>query len=74
MFERLGSRMPLADWEIAKTVDLSGYPPWLVVLGATLIGVVALWVMIKLLKFALWLALILVLIGGLGWAGWLLLN
>lgn len=66
--------MPLADWEIAKTVDLSGYPPWLVVLGATLIGVVALWVMIKLLKFALWLALILVLIGGLGWAGWLLLN
>lgn len=59
---------------VTKTVDLSEYPPWLVVLGATLIGVVALWILTKLLKFALWLAIVVVLVGGLGWAGWLLLR
>lgn len=54
--------------------DLSAYPRWLVVLGGTLVAALAIWLLIKLLKWTLWLLFFGVLIGGLLWAGWLLLR
>jgi hypothetical protein len=41
-----------------------GQPPWLVVLIGTLVAVVALWIFAKLMKWALWVVIIIVLIGG----------
>jgi hypothetical protein len=46
----------------------------LVVLVATLVAALAIWILIKLLKLTLWLLLFVVLIGGVLWAGWLLLQ
>jgi hypothetical protein len=54
--------------------DLSGWPQWAVVLVGTLVAVVLLWILMKLLKVALWLVLFAVLIGGLLWAGRLLIG
>ena len=61
---------------IQKTwsVDVSEYPQWLVVLGGTLVAALVIWLAMKLLKIALWLLFFVVLIGGIGWALWLLLN
>ena len=57
---------------VTKTysVDLSAHPRWIVILVGTLVAVLALWVVMKLLKWTLWLLLLGVLIGGLAWAGW----
>ena len=55
-------------------MDLSEYPRWLVVLGGTVVAVVVIWIMMKLLKLTFWLLLIGVLIGGLAWAGWELIQ
>jgi hypothetical protein len=44
------------------------------VLGGTLAAVFLIWLLMKLLKMALWFFLFVVLIGGLGWAAWLLVN
>ena len=54
--------------------DLSAYPQWLVVLVGTFAAVLILWIMMKLLKWTLWLLLFAVLIGGVLWSGYLLLN
>ena len=54
--------------------DLSQYPQWLVVLVGTLLLAVILWILIKVLKWALWLLLVAVLVGGLFWTGWLLVG
>ncbi|MEO5958022.1 MAG: hypothetical protein ABIZ49_09120 [Opitutaceae bacterium] len=54
--------------------DLSAYPRWLVVAGATLVVALVVWILIKLLKWTLWLVFFGVLIGGLAWAGWLLVQ
>ena len=61
---------------VSKTsaFDLSGYPQWLVVLVGTLLAVGILWVLMKVLKWTLWFLLFGVLIGGVVWAGWLLLK
>lgn len=37
---------------------LAGWPDWLVVLAGLAVAIVALWILVKLLKLALWLALI----------------
>jgi hypothetical protein len=55
-------------------LDFSAYPRWLVILVATLLAVVALWIAMKLLKWTLWILIFLVFVGGLGWAGWELLQ
>ena len=62
--------------EIHKTwsVDVSEYPPWLVALVGTLVAALVIWIAMKLLKVALWLLFYTVLIGGIGWALWLLVN
>ncbi len=54
--------------------DLSAYPRWLVVLVGTLLAALAIWIAIKLLKWALWLLFFCVLLGGTFYAFWLLLN
>jgi hypothetical protein len=61
---------------VTKTVfvDLSAYPRWLVVFVGTLVAVLVIWIMMKLLKWTLWLLLFAVLIGGVAWAGYLLLQ
>lgn len=38
---------------------LAGWPDWLVVLAGFAVAIIALWLLVKLLKLALWLALIL---------------
>lgn len=55
-------------------VDLSAYPKWLVVLVGTLAAVLLIWILIRLLKWTLWFVLFVVLVGGILWTGYLLLN
>jgi hypothetical protein len=54
--------------------DLSAYPRWLVVLVGTLVAALVIWILMKLLKWTLWLLLFGVLIGGVLWAIWLLFH
>ena len=58
---------------VTKTVffDLSAYPRWLVVLVGTLVAALVIWILIRLLRLALWLLFYAVLIGGVLWAMWL---
>jgi len=53
---------------------LAAYPPWLVVLVATLVVAVGIWLFIKVVKWLLYLLLALVLLSGVGWAVWLLMH
>lgn len=61
---------------VTKTyfLDLSAYPQWLVVLVGTLLAALAIWILMKVLKWTLWLLFFAVLIGGTLWAAWLLVN
>jgi hypothetical protein len=72
---RLGGRVTLAEL-VTQTwsFDLSSYPRWLVVLGGSLALALGIWVVMKLLKLALWVMFFTVLIGGTGWALWLLFQ
>jgi hypothetical protein len=53
---------------------LAKLPDWLVVAGATVVVAFALWLLLKLLRLALWLALFGVLFVGLAAAIWLVFN
>ena len=55
-------------------VDLSAYPKWMVVFVGTLAAALIIWIMMKLLKWALWLLFFAVLVGGMLWAAYLLVN
>ena len=44
--------------------SLADYPPWLVVGCATIVAAVFIWLLIKALKWALWVLLIVVLVAG----------
>jgi hypothetical protein len=55
-------------------VDLSAHPRWLVVLVGTFVAALAIWIVIKLLKWALWLLFFAVLLGGTFWAAYLWLE
>ena len=54
--------------------DLSAYPRWLVVLVGTLILALLIWIGMKVLKVALWVLFFVILVGGIAWAGWELLQ
>ena len=54
--------------------SLADYPRWVVVACATIVLAAAIWVVIKLLKWTLWMLLFAVLIIGLGTAAWLMLR
>jgi len=55
-------------------IDLSASPRWLVILGGTLLAGLVIWIAMKLLKVALWIFLIVVLVGGCAWAMFELLK
>ena len=67
--------MLLAD-VVTRTyfVDPSAYPKWLVVLVGTLLAALVIWITMKLLKWALWLLFFAVLVGGVLWTAFLLVN
>ncbi len=72
---RLRDGVPLSEiFQKVGSVDLSQYPPWLVVLAGTLAAALIIWILMKVLKLALWLLFFAVLIGGIAWAGWLLVQ
>ncbi len=54
--------------------DLSAYPRWLVVLVGTCAAALLIWVLMKVLKFTLWLLFFAVLVTGVSWAVWLLIH
>jgi hypothetical protein len=61
--------------QVTTTDDpFRGHPPWLVVLVGTLIAVLILWIVGKLLRWTVWVIIILVLVGGFITAGRLLLE
>ena len=67
--------MPLAEAVVrAFTIDLSQYPRWAVVLAGTAVAAVALWLIMKVLKWTLWLLIVAVVLGGLAWAVWELVR
>jgi len=72
---RLGGAVLLAE-VVSKTfvVDLNAYPRWLIVLVATLAVALVIWILMKLLKWTLWLLFFAVLVGGVLWACWLLFQ
>lgn len=55
-------------------VDLSAYPKWLVVFVGTLLAALAIWITMKLLKWTLWFLFFGVLVGGVLWTAYLLVN
>ena len=54
--------------------SLADYPRWVVVMCVTIVLAAAIWVVMKLLKWTLWMLLFAVLIIGLGTAAWLMLR
>ncbi|MEI8088370.1 MAG: hypothetical protein WCG63_02130 [Opitutaceae bacterium] len=48
----------------ALVESLADYPPWLVVACATIVTAVLIWLLVKVLKWALWVLLIVVLVAG----------
>ena len=72
---RLRGGVPFAEI-VTKTwfVDLDAYPRWLVALVATLGVALVVWILMKVLKLALWLLFYAVLFGGTAYAIWLLVN
>jgi hypothetical protein len=72
---RLGGGVLLAEVvSRAYFIDLSAYPRWLVVLVGTLVVALVIWILMKLLKWTLWLLFFVVLVGGLMWAVWLVFE
>ncbi len=51
-----------------------GYPPWVVVLVGTVVAALLLWMVGKLLRWTIWVLIIVVLVGGVITAGRLLLS
>ena len=54
--------------------SLADYPQWLVVACGTIVVAAAIWVLMKLLKWTLWVLLFAVLAIGLGTAAWLMFR
>jgi hypothetical protein len=74
---RLRDNVLLAEiaTKAATALDsLADYPRWFVVACGTLVAAVLIWVVMKLLKLALWLLIVAVLVVGLGTAAWMLVK
>ncbi len=50
------------------------YPDWIMVLGATAVAAVGIWLLMKLLKLMLWLLFFAVVVGGVLTAAWMLIR
>jgi len=65
---RLGGRVPLAETVTRTYVfDLGGVPDWILILGGTLAAALVIYIVMKLLKWTLWLLFFAVLAVGLAW-------
>jgi hypothetical protein len=65
--------MPLSALPPNPLLDSLGrYPPWVVAVGLAVVAAAALWILVKLLKWSLYLLLGLVLVGGIAAIVWLL--
>jgi len=53
---------------------LSTYPRWLIILAGCLVGALALWIVSKLIKLALWITIIALLAGGILYTAWTLFH
>lgn len=53
-----------AEAASASNGPFQGYPPWLVVLVGAVVAALVLWIFAKLLKWTIWVVIIVVLIGG----------
>ena len=74
-FPRLGDGVLIADVVTRSySVDLSAYPKWLVVLAGTMVAALIIWTLMKVLKWALWFMFFAVIVGGVMWAGYLMIN
>ncbi len=65
--------------EAAQSVSASegylhGYPPWLIVVIGAVIAAIILWIFAKLVKWTVWLVILVVLVGGMIVAGQMLLG
>jgi hypothetical protein len=56
------------------TQSFDGWPDWAVIALATVVLALAIWIAIKLMKWALWILFFVVLLGGFGWALWSLVG
>ena len=77
MAARLREDVLLAEIATKATTaldSLADYPRWFVVACGTIVAAVLIWVVMKLLKLALWLLIATVLVVGLGTAAWLLIK
>lgn len=54
--------------------SLAEYPPWFVAACVTVVGVTLVWVAAKLLKWSLYVLMVLMLLGGVGFTLWLFFN
>ncbi len=73
---RLRSEVQSTSEVVTKSyfIDLSAYPDWLLVLVGTVLALLAIWILMKLLKWTLWILFFCVMIGGTLWAMSLLLG
>ena len=70
----LNERMPVENAPNPLFESLAGYPEWLVAACLTIVAAVAIWVIAKVLKWSLYLLMILVLVGGVAATVWLVFN
>jgi hypothetical protein len=63
--------MPLSSSSMSPIESLAGYPPWFVAACVTVVGVVLVWLAAKLLKWSLYLLMVLVLVAGIATSIWL---
>lgn len=54
--------------------SLKEYPPWFVIACVTVVAAIGIWLLIKVVKVALYILLAAVIVGGLATVGWLLLH
>lgn len=52
--------------------SLKEYPPWFVIACLTVVAAIGIWLLIKVLKVALYVLLAVVIIGGIAAVGWVL--
>lgn len=71
---RLNGRMPVETAPNPLFESLAGYPEWLVAACLTVVAAVAIWVIAKVLKWSLYLLMVLVLIVGATVTLWLVFD
>ncbi len=63
-----------AEAASASNGPFHGYPPWLIILVGAVVAAVVLWIFAKLVKWTMWIVILVVLVGGAVIAGKMLLE